>query len=201
MSVGKIARRAVLFAAIPTLASAQIGELVRVFRIPSASMAPTLVPGDFIIARRMASYAPGDVVLWLNPAEDRWWINRIMAVAGQRIGFVNGRPVIDGEPVTQTLAEPQPALPEDIWPEAASTYRETFAGRSYLVRHDDHGTSQYANRREVEVPEGRVFLVGDNRDNSADNRMYGPASLSDIHYRAMSILISGFGPRAATQIE
>jgi signal peptidase I len=157
----------------------------------------------------------GDIVIVVprNRREDL--IKRVVALPGDRIAVVNGQIVLNGKPVPQSV-EPSIELPVDPnQPCDGATFpgfyarkpsgklvcdtpllRETLPnGASYLViDHEDQPLDSFA---EIRIPAGHVFLMGDNRDHSADSRLPlgenglgGPIPLSDIGGRAEFVTFS-----------
>ena len=218
------------------------------FYIPSGSMMPTLLVGDRLIVSkypygwswvsmsfplrllprsdwRLAPATPeyGDIVVPVPPYRAEDYIKRVIALPGDRIAVVNGRVILNGEPVPQQV-EPEVRIPvadeqlcggircmADFEPYRVRladgreyyeppTLRETLPnGASYLVI-DHYQGSQGDNYDEITVPDGHVFLMGDNRDHSADSRFAadpvsgggqgGPVPLADIGGRAEIITFS-----------
>jgi len=166
---------------------------------------------------RLAGATPeyGDIVIVVprNRTEDL--IKRVVALPGDRIAVVEGQIVLNGKPVPQEF-EPALELPVDVdQPCNAFTFphlkflkpsgkevcqlpifRETLPnGATYRII--DHQNQLYDNMPEITVSPGHVFLMGDNRDHSADSRLAiegnglgGPVPLYDIGGRAEFITFS-----------
>ena len=161
----------------------------------------------------------GDIVIVVprNRSEDL--IKRVVALPGDRIAVVHGQIVLNGKPVPQAVEPPvqipdDPALLCDGAPcnDAFSayrvrlpsgrtvyeppTYRETLPnGASYQII--DHLQQELDDYPETIVPTGHVFLMGDNRDHSADSRaelwgngLGGPVPLHDVGGRAEFLTFS-----------
>jgi signal peptidase I len=151
----------------------------------------------------------GDIVIVVPRNRKEDLIKRVVARPGDRIAVVNGQIVLNGKPVPQAI-EPSIRIPVDpnqpcdqaTFPRfkvrepsgkdycELPTSRETLPnGASYLIIDDRDQTFDHMD--EIRVPAGHVFLMGDNRDHSADSRVAteenglgGPVPLSDIGGRA-----------------
>jgi signal peptidase I len=162
------------------------------YTIPSAAMEPTLYQGDYIVVAK-GSYgysrhsilgdpplfrgrrffrAPkrGDIVVFKLPRDGRTsYIKRLIGLPGDRVQLRQGQVWIDDKPLPQRF-ERSVAVHDRGEPEQAQWKRETTPeGRSYLIQ-VHAGDSPSANTAVYVVPPHCYFMLGDNRDNSADSR-------------------------------
>ena len=171
------------------------------FRIPSGSMMPTLLVGDFIMVNKF-SYAVrlpvtrtkildtgaperGEVAVFKyprNPVED--YIKRVVGVPGDEIEFRDRVLYVNGEPQPAEEVGTFEGEGSGAVMSGATLFEESMNDRTYktLMRED-----RPAADGRVVVPEGHYFMVGDNRDNSNDSRSWGFVSEDLLVGRALFI--------------
>ena len=190
--------------------------LVEPFKIPSGSMVPTLLVGDFILVNKYTygiripiinrkivdinDPKRGEVMVFRYPEDPSLdYIKRVVGVPGDRVGWIDKRLVING------LEAPRRELPDYLHPERIH-YSKHFAEKtgevehSILIEEDAPAAIPFVkafplrenchyNSAGVEctVPPGHYFMMGDNRDNSADSRVWGFVPEENIVGRAFFI--------------
>jgi signal peptidase I len=161
--------------------------LIEPFRIPSGSMMPTLLVGDFILVNKykygirlpvlnkkvyeLGQPERGDVVVFRFPKDPGVdYIKRVVGVPGDRVVYRNKTLFINGEKIAQIPQGNYIGTGSGLSMSGADLRREDLAGVKHdiLVVPKINGVSS-----DVVVPEGHYFVMGDNRDNSNDSRYWG----------------------------
>jgi signal peptidase I len=175
------------------------------YDVPTGSMEPTIVVGDRIVVNKLAydvrlplvgtrlltvgDPARGEIVICRSPADGTRLVKRVVAVPGDVIEMRQSRLLINGEPVAYRDAPP--GAGRVLGEEAADRifWIEDLTGREHVVAITP---AQPALRDfgPVAVPEGRYFMMGDNRDNSGDSRHFGYVDRADISGRVLGIALS-----------
>jgi signal peptidase I len=168
--------------------------LFQPFTIPSASMEPTLLPGDYIIVSKFAygwsrhsiplnpplgqsrllfrSPKRGDIIVFKLPRDGRTdYIKRLIGLPGDRIQVIHGVVQINGQPVQrEKLGLGVPDSDGGFRGVSPTEYKETLPnGKSFVTNsYDLNGPAD--NTAVYTVPQGCFFMMGDNRDDSVDSR-------------------------------
>jgi signal peptidase I len=182
------------------LALALRGFVVAPFSIPSRSMQPLLLPGDQLFAARWGQPRRGDVVIFR--VGDGHYIKRLIGLPGDRVRMVHGRLVLNGVPVARRrLADAAGPCPDGTGGSCrVARYREWLPnGRSYEILQPG-GLPEADDTIDFRVPAAHYFVLGDNRDDSADSRFapgpsggVGYVARHDIAGRALAIWFSTDG--------
>ena len=170
--------------------------LVEPFQIPSSSMVPTLQVGDYILVNKytygirlpvlrtkvLALNEPqrGDVMVFFPPhMNDTYFIKRVVGLPGDTVTYRNKRLFVNGEQVSlEPLGE---------FPDGASRYRlgmEQLGDANHLMQVNDMRPGRDVS---VVVKPGHYFMMGDNRDNSSDSRIWGQVPEQDIVGKAFAV--------------
>jgi len=161
--------------------------IVEPFKIPSGSMMPTLLAGDFILVNKFTyglrvpilnntfvelnKPERGDVVVFHFPPDPSIdYIKRIVGVPGDKIAYRNKQLFVNGEPVDMKLVGDYQYVASGLNMITSKLYTEQLGKVSHAVLLDEDSISIDG---ETEVPAGHYFAMGDNRDNSKDSRSWG----------------------------
>ncbi len=167
--------------------------IVQAFSIPSGSMLETLQIGDYLLVNKFAygirnpltnkviipwgQPQRGDIVVFIFPPDpSKDFIKRVVAVAGDEVQIVNKQLLVNGQPLD---------IPEAVFKDyhVIDQNDAWISANGAAGRHRD-------NFGPYKVPEGTVFVMGDNRDHSFDSRFWGPVPLDHVRGKAWIIYFS-----------
>jgi signal peptidase I len=170
--------------------------LFQPFNIPSGSLIPTLLIGDYLFVSKYSygysrfsmPFAPnffsgriwgadpkrGDIAVFKLPRDGETdYIKRVIGLPGDKIQMIEGRLYINGQRIQREPAEKK-IRTADAYGSVVEvpTYYETLPGGvKHLIIERDGDTGYLDNTKVFEVPPGDFFMMGDNRDNSTDSRV------------------------------
>lgn len=170
--------------------------VVEPFQIPSSSMVPTLEVGDYILVNKftygirlpvvrtkvidLGDPERGDVMVFFPPHMNKtYYIKRVIGIPGDQVTYRNKRLYVNGELVAE---EPLAVVPGARSRQQVSL--ADFGGRSHLVQAD---LARPARDFSITVRPDHYFMMGDNRDNSSDSRVWGQVSEQDIVGKAFAV--------------
>lgn len=139
--------------------------IMRPHKIKGQSMQPNFPDAEYLLTEKVTYYLKnpvrGDVVVFTPPvSENDEYIKRVVGMPGETIMLLDGKVYINGEPFNE------PYLDDTVY-----TFDEGFLGEG----------------REYTIPDGKYFVMGDNREHSSDSRAWGPISKKDMSGRAWVI--------------
>ncbi|MCC4601720.1 signal peptidase I [Xanthomonas melonis] len=154
------------------------------YQVPTGSMQPTLQPGDRVVVD-MHAYGwrlplsnrilveggqpqRGDVAVFDSPRDGTRLIKRVVAVAGDRVDLHDGQLSIDGQPLQI----------------GGDRTRECFGARVAQLNLDAGGGPDLQG---VQVPPGKLLVVGDHRGNSLDGRYFGFVDAASVYGKAVAV--------------
>jgi len=152
-----------------------LAVLIRVFvaetyEIPTGSMRDTIIENDRLVGEKVTLHwqppKPGDVVFFDDPdGSGSTLVKRVIATEGQTVDISYGSVVVDGTVLDEPYVEGKPSYPLD----------------AHADNLEENVTFPYT------VPEGYVWVMGDNRTNSLDSRYFGAVEVEHIKSRALFI--------------
>lgn len=159
-----------LFTVVVTLGLVVLIRLfvAETYEIPTGSMLETIQLGDRVVGEKITllwdSPKAGDIVFFDDPdGSGSTLVKRVVATGGQVVDLQYGEVYVDGQKVDEPYTLGKPSYPLD----------------SHAINLSENVTFPYT------VPEGTVWVMGDNRTNSLDSRYFGPVAVDAVKSRAL----------------
>ncbi len=184
------------------------------FKIPSGSMLPTLLVGDHILINKFvygtripftnSTFFPfseidrGDIVVFKlsednatgfpTPGKGAFYVKRTVGIAGDEIDISGREVLINGRAVEQVYTGNYEYQDQKFF-SAADRYEQSLSGKNFSVIYKKGSDSTTSGKMSfpLVVPKGRIFVMGDNRDNSYDSRFWGFVRAENVYGKAFMI--------------
>lgn len=173
--------------------------------VPTGSMKPTIIEGDRIFVNKLAydlkvpfttfhlaewgDPLRGEIVVFFSPEDNRRLVKRVVGLPGDTIAMRNSRLYINGTELEyeRTRVDGIKNLIDDKY--VSITFIENLDGKKHPIMIIPHNLER-SSFGPVTVPEGKYFMMGDNRYNSSDSRYFGFVERNSIIGRATAVVIS-----------
>jgi signal peptidase I len=165
------------------------------YRMHTGSMAPTILPGDLVMTDERIVHSSensglqrGELVVFKYPQNRKVrFIKRIIGLPGDKVELRGTELYVNGTKWTaQKAAVPEWAGNDNAGREPIAFYEKGDSGTDMVFYYKGMARRDFR----ISVPEGCCFVLGDNRDNSADSRHWGSVPLGDIVARARLVYFS-----------
>lgn len=152
--------------------------VVQAFYIPSGSMENTLLPGDMILVNKFIYYFTdikrGDIIVFKFPKDPtKDYIKRVIGLPNDKVEIKNGDIYINGEKTDEKYTKEKAA--------------DDLVMHQHIEKEDNGQTTLVPTMSIITVPEGKLFVMGDNRNNSQDSRYWGFLPRKNIKGKALTI--------------
>jgi signal peptidase I len=165
--------------------------------VPTGSMKPTILEGDRILVNKLAydfripltdislykiaDPTRGDIVIFDSKLADTRLVKRVIGLPGDTVEMKDNRLIINGIDAQYFSVE---------YADGAIFATESYSGMSHRIELARTGGSRLSTFSPVKVPKDRYLVLGDNRDNSADSRVYGFIPRDEIVGNARTVVLS-----------
>jgi signal peptidase I len=165
--------------------------------VPTGSMKPTILEGDRITVNKLAydvrlpfseislyhiaDPKRNDIVVFNSKKADKRMVKRVIGLPGDIISLSRNRLMINGVPASYQ---------KDFQNKESIHYFETIMGHKHKIKVRTHGDGPLQSFSAVRVPQDHYLVMGDNRDNSADSRVYGFIPRAEIIGQSRHVVMS-----------
>lgn len=183
----------------------------QVFHVPTGSLKPTVMPGDFMLVTQynygltlpvanikivpIGEPKRGDIVVFRWPVNKKVnFVKRVIGLPGDTISYINNTFVINGTVIPQKFigyAMDDNGGNTRSWP--VKVMEEDLLGikhKIYVCADHNNCPSKAVDFYNITVPQGAYFMVGDNRDNSQDSRVWGHVFAKDLIGKAQIVVFN-----------
>jgi signal peptidase I len=189
--------------------------VVEPYRIPTGSMIPTLMIGDFILVNKFAygikvpfsdvfsdpiyikeAEKPkrGDIIVFKYPKDPSInYVKRVVGIPGDEVEIVNKVLFVNGEPIAMEEFEGKEIM--DDMDDRFKQYKLKFfhsqfeGSQKFVIQLDSEGFYR-VDFPKTKVPDGQYFALGDNRDFSQDSRYWGFVPFENVKGRVLAVWLS-----------
>ena len=159
---------------------------VRLYSLPTGSMEPTLLLGDHLVALRSHSTVhSGDIVIFRFPPDpQQTYVKRVAGIAGDRVKILNRMLFVNGK----KLSEPYAKFATSY----ADSYKDNFPSEPNAMVYPGalDMLAHHVRNGEVIVPQGALFVLGDNREMSLDSRYWGFVPMTNVIGQPLFVYLS-----------
>ncbi len=179
--------------------------VIQPFRVPTGSLEPTVMPGDFIAVNQYAyglrlpvlhhkildigEPKRGEIVVFRYPPDPSInYVKRVIGVPGDKISYVDKSLYINGKKIPQTVIGNNVDIEPDMSIPVVEKEENLLGVKHRIFLRPNYISS--GNFYNVTVPPGHYFMMGDNRDDSLDSRSWGFVPEANLIGRAFFVWLS-----------